>query len=503
MPINWESGKNRQKLRTALIQVFPSVLALEMFVSDELDLSLEAIANTGSLDTDAFELIKKAKAKGFLETLFSTFYECNRENPIVITLKRELTYDSFAPALEEKISKPQWTNLFNLFAQRDTLNSCQAFADAFKAHHQQSFWTVRPDTPLNEVSHVHTLLERYDDPALTVKFVSRAIAKIKDAGEGSTQQLTALKTWRDDIAKQYGVQEEPEQNQRGQRQGYLLVVLAPSGKRTQGKGVFINLFSEVRVTGEAQPIPFEGQPVNCPLQAVPQYLPKLIYNAEQAIASYGCGKITLELFLPLQHLEVDVAGWKVTDARSSALDAENALMDLWQHRKVMVRSFERAKDSTLQNCLSQNWQKLKAAAAANEICKQFHKPTECPSRGDLGIELEEMPGFQISADLPEDANQRLGILDAIVQAAVPIALWFGTASSYNRAQREIEFDKLLKVDKEKGCITDFSHLARRWQLLRKGQDAEEGKHLKLLCDCPDRWPALPDETQEDDLLVAI
>ncbi|HEY9647471.1 MAG TPA: hypothetical protein V6C88_13925, partial [Chroococcidiopsis sp.] len=86
-----------------------------------------------------------------------------------------------------------------------------------------------------------------------------------------------------------------------------------------------------------------------------------------------------------------------------------------------------------------------------------------------------------------------------IEAAVPIALWSSDPTEVNANTLKAEFDALLSQ-----CdLTNFAELARQWRRQRIESKSESAKHIRLLCDRPDRLPNLPDPEREEDLLVAF
>jgi hypothetical protein len=487
VPIDWKNGKTKLKLRNALIAVYPDTLDLEMFVADELNGNLEVIANEGNLNKDVFKLVKWAESKGLLDKLFHAFCQCNEDNPSVIDLERQLNKGSFTPVQSTKLSESDWEILFKSFTEQNVLEVCRAFSDAYKSRFGHSFLKASPDTSLKELSSVFDLLERFDDPLLSVRFVDRAITKLEESDEATPEQLNILGTWRDRIAAANNIlPEEPEPLV--EKQGYLLVAIEESGKRTKADGAFVSVFSELHVIGEPEPVEFGGTSETCPLNKVAEHVSKLIHKAEQVIER----QITLEIFLPCAHLQEDVADWEV-------LNEQNSPRPLWTHRGFIVRSFERVKNRTTQACVMSSWNLLKTCIEANTVCENFHLQDSWPGKGHLVGHLNNAPGLKLSAELSAEPSEQLEILFDIINSGVPIALWFDQASSFTATEKQAAFDVLLRAS----CLTDFSQLAQQRRTLRLQPENAEWRHLKLLCDCPGRWPRLPDQNQAEDLLVAL
>lgn len=118
--------------------------------------------------------------------------------------------------------------------------------------------------------------------------------------------------------------------------------------------------------------------------------------------------------------------------------------------------------------------------------------------GSLQNLLNDKTGLKL-AQLPKDSDQIDNILDEIINSGVPIALWF-SAIGQELSEEDLKncFDSLL----EKCDFTNFAALAKTWQTARIQLKKRGIEHLRLLCDCPDRLPHLPDLNQEEDLLVA-
>ena len=103
------------------------------------------------------------------------------------------------------------------------------------------------------------------------------------------------------------------------------------------------------------------------------------------------------------------------------------------------------------------------------------------------------------AQLPAEPEQRTGLLQDIIDAAVPIALWSCEAVPDGQSLAS-ELDALLSASQ----LTNFTDLAEQWRSRRVNPvTAAAAKPIRLLCDRPDRQPNLPDPEQDADLLVAF
>ena len=193
------------------------------------------------------------------------------------------------------------------------------------------------------------------------------------------------------------------------------------------------------------------------------------------------------MFLPCQYLE------EITDLADSwqVENQQGRLRPLGKHRGFVVRALERISDRPTQVVLKKNWQRLEECVQNNDACEKFHLQADCPNIGDLE-DVRHVPGLKLVAELPSEESDRQEIFYDIINAAVPIALWFGQDNTQTPDQRIMELDQLLQ-DRQ---LTNFADLAQHWKQKRATA------HIRLLCDRPDRRPNLPDPTQEEDLLVA-
>jgi len=395
-----------------------------------------------------------------------------------------------SPLIErfQKLSENDWSTLFAHFSVQDTASVKRAFLHAFKSVYGdfQTIWPGYP--PLKELTQIQRLLAEYDSPELGVMFVTQVLAGLRCVDENSTRNFTSLEGWRDRIAQTHHVQISALETLTGtNRPGYLLVALKESGRITGGVP-WVNLFTELQVPGEPGPIECNVASVTCPLNEVAGHLSNFIRSAETALIPYECDQITLELFLPCVHVEEDVALWEVQNE-------QNRPRPLGKHRGFVVRSLERI-NSPKRQMLGRNWSRLKDCVATDNASADFHLQEHCPAPGDLEALLVNKTGVKLVANLPTDREERKDILYDIINSAVPIALWSRDDGDCTATERLTEIDTLLG----ECCLTDFSTLAHQWRLRRIQAGNTAITHLRLLCDCPDRVPNLPNPNQDTDLL---
>lgn len=495
--VDWNDNKKRKEFREALQEVYPSVDALAIFVDEELNENLVSIAGGDNLQAIAYNLVKWANAQGRIQAqglrsgLYDAFKEGNPRHPVIAKLERS----SFL-SQTYKPTEGDWDVLFEQFLPNDLADLQRAFRQGFKQAVGIEFQQAQPNLPpFVELTQIREQLGLYatgdQGPVLAVRFVECAIAEIQrtqqSTSEGNDRNLTALEQWRDRITQQHHVPPlTPEPPQAMGRQGYLLVAFEESGSD-------VIVYPELRVTGEPSPIEFGVSPVTCPFGQVPGYLSDWIYRAEKALEGKHDGEILLELFLPCALLEEDLATtWKVKDKR-------NRPISLGMHRLFVVRSFDRIRDDDAQKLLERKWELLQKCVRDGNACDKFHLQEKyLETKGALLVLLKDVPGLKLVAKFPPAPEKRQDLLYEMIDAAVPIALWSPSVNDAMLTELKTQMNNLA----QESHLINFADLARRWQEKLAQSETESVKHIRLLCDCPDRLPNLPDPDREEDLLVA-
>lgn len=484
MAIDWSDKSKRKAFRLTLQRVYPSEADLKLFVDEELNENLAVIAANANLQATAHGLVAWAHTKNRLDEVFQAFCDENPNDPAIVELQQR-------PLIERpsNLGEEEWETLFAQFLPYDFADIQRAFLRGFQCVFKAAFLQIRPDHPsLNEPVQIQTLLSNYDQPELAVRFVESVIIEFQRSSEGNGRDLTGLEQWRDRMAQQYNVPPlAPEPVQTLARQGYLLVAFEECGSD-------VIVSPELRITGEENPIPLGVSPVKCAFGDVPNYLSDWIYQAETALdGEHDSEEILLELFLPCALLEEDLATiWEVKDRRGDPIS-------LGMHRMFVVRSFDRLRDKATQKALERKWQLLKECVSAGTACDKFHLQEKyLETKGALLVLLKNVPGLKLAAKLPSEQEKRKALLYEIIDAAVPITLWSPSADEAMLAELKTQMHRLSR----ESHLTNFADLAYRWREKLAQSETEAVKHIRLLCDCPDRLPNLPDPDREDDLLVA-
>ena len=110
--IDWDNTK-RKAFRLALQAVYPQKADLELFVADELDENIAEIADDTTLNAMTYSLIKWARAKGKLDTLFQAFCRENPNHPIIIKLQGDSLAKYERPQASAALSRLQLIKVLN------------------------------------------------------------------------------------------------------------------------------------------------------------------------------------------------------------------------------------------------------------------------------------------------------------------------------------------------------------------------------------------------------
>ncbi|MEL7315355.1 MAG: effector-associated domain EAD1-containing protein [Cyanobacteria bacterium J06559_3] len=500
--LDWSDNTKRKAFRLALQEAYPESSALEIFVDEELNENLETVAGGANLQVTSHGLIKWARAKGKLDEVYAAFKQENPSHSVIDKLERQ---DFFAPAFN--LSQRDWDALAEHLVHDDFPDLWRAFNKGFQAALRLKFNEANPQhPPLTGVQDIREQLEIYDatpkGPVLAVRFVEYAIAELRRSDE--TRDLSALEAWGNQMSERFKVP-PPEPSALSPEQptlchAYLLIAL-------EELGADVNVYPELRITGSEKPTAFRATPTTCPIGQVAEHISGWIRQAEASLEAETCDdqEVTLEVFLPRQYLDTDIATtWLV-------IDEDGDEVPLGTHRRFLVRSADRIRknkdtiysnDKNIvykRNTLQGRWKKFEACVQDQTICDRFHVQPTCPQgKGQLLALLKDGDalGLKFVAQLPTDLGKRSDVFKDMINAPIPIAMW---SSAAEVANVEAEFDALLGA----AHLTNFADLARQWRKRRLDEaTAEAAKPIRLLCDRPDRWPHLPDPSREEDLLVA-
>ncbi len=485
--INWD-GRTLKKLREALASVYQDYDSLEIFVAEELDVPLATISQSDTIDKVAFRVIQRCGA----DSVYEAFKGENPDHPLIAALERPLV-----PQIQRRLSDQDWSDLFGHFGLEDLADLRRAFFKGFREAMGFTFQQAQAQPlPLSDLSQLQEQLSLYGEkdkgPDLAVRFVEAAIAELRRSDEAKTRDLDAIQIWRDRIAERFAIPPPPPPPVvETVGYAYLLITLVSLNDSQ------VMAYPELRLPGREKPVLFGAAPVQATADNLADPIAQWIGLAENALSSDDSidGEVTLELFLPCRYLlsECDVASeWQVPD------DSGAGEIALINHRRLVVRSADRVTISKqtlrrqIQQRLSQNWQRLQDCVQNGSACGDFHRQLDLPREpGELKVLLKDRPGLKFLAPWPAEADKQTSLINEMISSALPIALWSSANAGGDADPLEAEFDALIG-----GCQpTSFVALAEAWR--RQRIESPAARAIRLLCDCPDRLPRLPDSSDGD------
>ena len=474
---------NRVELKQAIQRHESGQTRVIPIILDWVDLEGEKIAELQSLPKDAKPLTEYENPNKALSSVAKTI------RLIVASLNEERARKKeIFPKKSKKLSEEELYNLFIYLADIEAAYKQIIFPRAFKATFNHSLKDIRPDCDIyEEPALIEELLICYRNPQLTLRFVELLIQELQRHDDAEAD-YTDLVQWFDEVAKRFKIapliSTETPTAPSTNRHAFLLIIL-------EVIGVDVNVFPELHVTGVENPINFGAHPVTIEIDQVTEQISQWIELAENTIDD-DCDdeEITLEIFLPCQYLEANIAkDWFIKNPRGTEIS-------LGFHRRLLIRSWERIKDKKLQKTLKRKWEKLEACVKNNKAYIDFHLQKVCPEGNGILLGLLKnckATGLKYVAQLPTDSSQRKELLYEIIDSAVPIALWSSETKVVDSTVLMNTFDSLL----ENCNLTNFATIARQLQSQRLESNFDT--QIRLLCDRPDRLPTLPDlEGQEDE-----
>lgn len=485
MSIDWEDGQKKKVFREAIQAAYPNKDLLEIFVAEELGENLAEINTTENLMVLVSALIKWAISKQRIDDLLEAFQRVNPNNLVI----RELEQQSLI-SQKTIIDSETLARLFVNFVPDDFPDVRRAFRKAFLRELGRDFNEVRPGESIEDLHSVRILLELYDNPILTVRFAKFALEELGRSSIDGGRNLGILQQWIDEFLKrhQISVEEDAAVDDTSEKKAYLLVSIKESGQITKGSSM-VNIFAEIWILGEDKLIEFDVSPLKCSFDDVAEHLSEWIVKAEETLSVYGAGTVTLEFFMSCIYLEKNIDDWEVRTEL-------NRLRKLGMHRAFVIRSLDRVLSTSIRSKLSSKWERLINSIKDTGSVK-YYLQEACPAIGELELPLQEALALQVIAELPADETTRQEVLYDIISSAVPLVFWYGNTDESTSEQRQLDLTHFL----QDFCPSNFADLAFRWSTHRKRSDTAS-KHLRLLCDCPDRRPSLPDLTQDEDLVVS-
>ncbi|MBD2492363.1 hypothetical protein H6G77_33345 [Aulosira sp. FACHB-615] len=262
---------------------------------------------------------------------------------------------------------------------------------------------------------------------------------------------------------------------------YLLIQLRPEGsKELYVKAWFIPDDTIQDHWERFKPLTVDELQPEIPLE--PEKLPVLLSNLlQQCFEEYLQGQpteLTIEIFLPRDHLCDEVEKWMYQDS-------EGFDIIIGEEYRVVVRSYDRLKKLRTQqgSYWRKNWEKVQLTWQAPPCYEQAMTVSQaCFDPNNLRNLLVEKIILKICCNLSD--SERNGLLSAIHSAGTPIIIW--SRCELNSLKNPEHFDALLKKP-----LHELSACVKEQRRLAADHEMHLGNHLVLWWDDPNRIPPNP------------
>lgn len=240
----------------------------------------------------------------------------------------------------------------------------------------------------------------------------------------------------------------------------------------------------------------------CSWQQIPNRIDQLLTQANEQLRgpikeelNYRFPAITVELFLPVEHLGSDVDQWPRPDNQI-----------LGNQYGVIVRFYERIDNAERQFALYETWDELQDHLSQPDGMATLPQRIEAPadlsqyaSWQQLTATLKQKLGFKLCCGLPSSDADKKELFEAILYGDVPVAVWTRSADIVVTADDDQPLTLTQALDPFlcKQCVTHPTTLARQLRTVRQQAQAESssqkkgrclGDHMAFLLDNPERLP---------------
>jgi vWA-MoxR associated protein C-terminal domain/Effector-associated domain 10/vWA-MoxR associated protein middle region (VMAP-M) 1 len=210
------------------------------------------------------------------------------------------------------------------------------------------------------------------------------------------------------------------------------------------------------------------------LEKLPQLLSNLLQQCFEEYLQGQPTELTIEIFLPRDHLSDEVEKW-------SYQDSEGFDITIGTEHRVVVRSYDRLKKIRTQqgSYWRKNWENVQLIWKDIPCIEQITTVDQaCFDLNHLRKLLVEKIVLKVCCNLSN--SERNGLLSAIHSAGTPIVIW--SRCQVENLKNPQHFDTLLAKP-----LQELSARVRE-QRLAANDEMHLGNHLVLLWDDPNRVP---------------
>jgi hypothetical protein len=490
-------------------------------LEDELDQKLNLITQDKSnYDITVQELIKWAEAEGLIPELVIGASRSNTGNPQLQDFIRDeldtLLDHNFGP-ITPALTQDLWQLLRQWADFAPVLRAALSTLPAGSADDRGQAISDLKNDALNSVVKGYILLKLLLQDYPQRQGIPSVLSFAAELGQvesapGSWQQ--GLNQWIQAVEKHCGCSATAVINPQDPNiataptdwiDGYLMIAVEPQGKEKYRLKSFIHLYNLSKTPQLLEEIPLDisdnpaEKGVLCTFDQVRELLATLVQETEGKLAQpqlkkrlgYRRYHLTIEFFLPFQHLGESVDLWAVPD-----LDDP---IEIGRNYRVSVRSYDRIRHPRLLNQLGIAWEKfttlISQPTAPPTTDEHFEhiKKLENQSWGDYEINPDSKIGLKMSCPPPGLATDQAKLFKAIIRGSFPLVLWTRCPQLSEMENWETVLDQFTTWDllTNLGALLDTIQRERRRAFGAGRENAGQclGYHLSVMCDNPNRLPS--------------
>jgi hypothetical protein len=513
--------RQRKRLRAALISAYPERRLLDLMLEDELEKDLNRVTqDEPTYDLTVKAVISWAESQGSVTALIIGASRGNSGNPQLQDFIRDeldtLLDHNFGP-ITQALTQDLWQLLRQWADFAPVLRATLSTLPAGSADARGQEIADLKDDELNAVVKGYILLrlllqdypQQHGIPSV-LSFATE-LGQVESA-PGSWQQ--GLNQWIQAVEKHCGCSATAVINPQDPNiataptdwiDGYLMIAVEPQGKEKYRLKSFIHLYNLSKTPQLLEEIPLDisdnpaEKGVLCTFDQVRELLATLVQETEGKLAQSQLKKrlgyrryhLTIEFFLPFQHLGESVDLWVVPD-----LDDP---IEIGRNYRVSVRSYDRIRHPGLLNRLEIAWEKfttlISQPIVSSTTDEHFEhiKKIENQSWADYEINPDSKIGLKMSCPPPGLAADQVKLFKAIIRGSFPLVLWTRCPQLSEMENWETVLDRFITWDllNNLGTMLDTIKSERRQAFGEGRNNASQflGYHLSVMCDNPNRLPS--------------
>ncbi|BAY49309.1 hypothetical protein SAMD00079811_69380 [Scytonema sp. HK-05] len=510
----------RKTLREALILAYPNKEDLQLMLEDELDWQPSAIPEGKTYELTVSNIIKIAEQKGDIRKFVIGASKRNPRNPKLRECVTELLSVLFDDVDNDLLEPKSLTSLINIikdFQDFEIIKDCcdQIIPD-ISDHRSQEL----KDMENQELAHavkwlivLGLLLKDYpqkpDGIPYIIKFMDCLQYTLKQ--QSINYKNNDLSNWLQEV-KQYHNYQTPSHPHTIQKQivalrGYLVIVvrIANNALQTENQSspLQVDRFISIETvqlddSTQCQMIPLHGlEPGQYyDLKSVEENLNEWVHQAETKLGNevrkIDCSSnLTIEFFLPWEHLAEAVDEWQV-----SLMPRSNNRVPIGKKHQVVLRSLDRLDDYYSFSQLDNQWKKTEKFMNSNPTKAEIQEKIEhlnCLIECDWEVlaqrlEYEKQLALKLTCVMPtcktsDNSTTLTNLFQSILKAGTPIVLW---SRQCNLPDVSSKMDLLLVSE----TLLNESQLLEEVKEIRKKATTTNkqhcGHHLAILYDEPQR-----------------